>query len=207
MNQDSMLQDMSSKDIRKVIEVPGYHIRPQYDLKHFRKKMNESGDRVFDVVLPLTSMIDMFSMLVIFLLLNFSATGEAFFVNKDITLPNAKNALPIESLPLISIDKNSVSLDSEVVGSNPVTIDLRDQAMPELVASLKRLRGLIDQQEAAGVPVKKGINVQADELTDVIYIKRVMNVLISEGFGKINFVTREELSEKKSDAETAEEVL
>ena len=196
MRSDSMLHDMGSKDVRRVIEVPGYHIKPQYDLKYLRKRLNDSGDRVFDVVLPLTSMIDMFSMLVIFLLLNFSATGEAYFVNKDISLPKAKNALPIESLPLVSITKDSVTLDSEVVGSNPVTIDLKDQEMPQLVASLRRLSGLIQQQEAAGLPVKKGVNMQADENTDVIYIKRVMNVLISEGFGKINFVTREELSER-----------
>ena len=202
MNTDSLLQDMSSRNVRKVIEVPGYHIKPQYDLKQWRKKKNAAGDRVFDVVLPLTSMIDMFSMLVIFLLLNFSATGEAYFVNKEITLPKAMNALPIESLPLISITKDSVSLDSEVVGSNPVTINLQDQEMPQLVTSLRRLRGLIDQQEAAGIPVKKGVNLQADESTDVVYIKRVMNVLITEGFGKINFVTREELSEKPPEEET-----
>lgn len=186
---------------RRLIEVPGYHLAPKYDLKYLRRKMNDSGDRVFDVVLPLTSMIDMFSMLVIFLLLNFSATGEAFFVNKDITLPNAKNALPIESLPLVSITDTSVSLDSEVVGSNPVTIQLQDQEMPQLSAALRRLKGLITAQEQAGVPVKKGINLQADITTDVIYIKRVMNILITEGFTKVNFVTREDLEAASEDQE------
>lgn len=186
---------------RRLIEVPGYHLAPKYDLKYLRRKMNDSGDRVFDVVLPLTSMIDMFSMLVIFLLLNFSATGEAFFVNKDITLPNAKNALPIESLPLVSITDTSVSLDSEVVGSNPVTIQLQDQEMPQLSAALRRLKNLITAQEQAGVPVKKGINLQADISTDVIYIKRVMNILITEGFTKVNFVTREDLEAASEDQE------
>lgn len=188
---------------RRLIEVPGYHITPKYDLKYLRRKMNSTGDRVFDVVLPLTSMIDMFSMLVIFLLLNFSATGEAFFVNKDITLPNAKNALPIESLPLISITDTSVSLDSEVVGSNPLTIQLQDQEMPQLSAALKRLKSLMSAQEQAGLPVKKGVNLQADITTDVIYIKRVMNILITEGFSKVNFVTREDL---ESASDTEEEI-
>lgn len=187
---------------KRLIEVPGYHLAPKYDLKYLRRKMNATGDRDFDVVLPLTSMIDMFSMLVIFLLLNFSATGEAFFINKDITLPSAQNALPIESLPLVSISDTTVSLDSEVVGSNPLTIQLQDQEMPQLSAALKRLKSLIDAQEQAGIPVKKGINLQADINTDVIYIKRVMNILISEGFGKVNFVTREDL-EKTSDSETS----
>ncbi|MEO0335220.1 MAG: biopolymer transporter ExbD [Pseudomonadota bacterium] len=191
-----MSQEVQSS-IGRVVRIPGNHISPRYDLKALRKKRDQGGAREFDVVLPLTSMIDMFSMLVIFLLLNFSATGEAFFVNKNITLPNAKNALPIESLPLVSISQTQVSLDSEIVGSNPVTINLQDQEMPQLRASLARLKALIKNQEDAGIPVKKGINMQADENTDVVYIKRVMNILISEGFGKINFVTREELSKKK----------
>lgn len=182
-----------SSSTRRIIESPGYHVVPMYDLKGLRRRMEASSGRNYDVVLPLTSMIDMFSMLVIFLLLNFSATGEAFFINKNISLPKAKNATPIESLPLISITDKTVSLDSEVVGSNPVTIDLRDQEMPQLSQSLRRLKALIDNQEAAGIPVKRGVNLQADEGTDVIYIKRVMNILVTEGFGKINFVTREEL--------------
>ena len=180
-----------SSSTKRVIRPPGYHIEPKYDLKHFRKKMDESSERDYDVVLPLTSMIDMFSMLVIFLLLNFSATGEAYFVNKDIKLPEALNARPIESMPLISISKTSVSLDSEVVGSNPVIIGLNDRQMPALVASLTKLKALIKNQDDAGLPVKKGINLQADQNTDVVYIKRVMNILISTGFSSINFAVRE----------------
>ena len=175
---------------KRLIHPPGYHIEPKYDLKHFRKKMDDSSERDYDVVLPLTSMIDMFSMLVIFLLLNFSATGEAYFVNKDIKLPKADNARPIESMPLISITKTSVSLDSEAVGANPVVIGLADQQMPALVASLNRLKALMKNQEDAGLPVKKGINLQADENTDVVYIKRVMNILVTAGFSNINFAVR-----------------
>lgn len=189
-----MGQEVDSS-IGRVVRVPGNHITPRYDMHYLRRRMNAGGDRDFDVVLPLTSMIDMFSMLVIFLLLNFSATGEAYFVNKNIKLPNAANARPIESLPLISITESTVSLDSEIVGSNPVTINLEDQEMPELRSSLARLKSLIKNQKDAGVPVKEGVNLQADENTDVVYIKRVMNILVSEGFGQINFVTRESAPE------------
>lgn len=184
---------------KRLVHPPGYHIKPKHDLKHFRNKIDEASERNYDVVLPLTSMIDMFSMLVIFLLLNFSATGEAFFVNKDIKLPTAENAAAIESMPLISITKTSVSLDSEVVGSNPVEVNLKSNEMPALEASLKRLKTLISNQEAAGLPVKKGINLQADQNTDVVYIKRVMNILISAGFSNINFAVREDVKKQSSD--------
>ena len=39
--------------------------------------------------LQLTSMVDMFTLLVIFLLANFSASGEVIFMSKEIQLPTA----------------------------------------------------------------------------------------------------------------------
>lgn len=176
---------------KRLVTIPGYHIRPKYDLQHLREKLQGGEKRDFDVVLPLTSMIDMFSMLVIFLLLNFSATGEAYFINKEVKLPTAKHGQAMESRPLISITSKAVSLDADFVGLNPETVDVKDLEMPQLVASLRRLDKLIKNQEQAGVKSKKGINLQADIDTDVIYVKRVMNVLISEGFTNINFIVRE----------------
>ena len=176
---------------RRIIQTPGYHIKPKYDLEGFRKKMEDSDDRDFDVALPLTSMIDMFSMLVIFLLLNFSSTGEAFFVNKDIKLPEAAHARPIESLPLISITPKGIYLDSNNKDARPVSVDLEDYLMPAIVAELERIKTIQANFEEAGLTPKKEINLQADQTTPVKYIKRVMNVLISNGFTGINFAVRE----------------
>ena len=182
---------------RKVcVTFPGYHIEPKYDLKGLRKKINHSQGRDFDVVLPLTSMIDMFSMLVIFLLLNFSATGEAFFVNKNIKMPDASNARPLESLPLISITKSSVTLDADVLERDGEDISLRDPEMPGLVAALGRLKALQNNLRSGGLKPKTQINIQADQNTPVLYVKRVMTILINEGFTGINFAVREKLSSK-----------
>lgn len=179
----------------RTVKVPGYHVTPKYDLPFLRARVQNNDERDFDVVLPLASMIDMYSVLVMFLLTNFSATGEAYFVDKHLKLPVAHHARTLESLPLISISKDKVSLDSEVVGINPVVVDLKDMEMPLLENELKKIqkkRDEIKSIKAKDDPMKNGINLQAGENTDVIYIKRVMNVLISNGFQNINFVTRSE---------------
>lgn len=175
---------------KRLIENPGYHIKPKYDLKQLRKRVKGENERDYDVVLPLTSMIDMLSMLTIFLLMNFSATGEAFFINKDIRLPAAHHARPLESLPLITVSPNTVSLDSDVVGSNPTEITMDDD-IPQLRLALQKLKGLQKNLETAGIKPKTQINVQADLSTPVLYVKRVMNILISEGFTGINFAVRD----------------
>jgi len=176
---------------KRLVVNPGYHIRSKYDLAGFRQKMEKGGDRDYDLVLPLTSMIDMFSMLVIFLLLNFSATGEAYFVNKDIKLPEAANARPLESLPLITVTRKYVSIDAEEIKTNPGDFSMNSWNMEAFASSLRRLKSLQDNLRAAGLKPKTEVNIQSDKATPVLYVKRVMNVLISEGFTGINFAVKE----------------
>jgi len=175
----------------RLITTPGYHIRPKYDLHALRERLDKSKQKKPSFDLSLTAMIDMFSTLVVFLLLNFSSTGEAFFVSKNVKIPEAKHARPLESLPVISISKDGVSLDAQKVGDNPVSFTTSDWDMPGLSAALKNLRSLQIQFEKAGLETKVQINVQADQNVEVLHVKRVMNTLISEGFTGINFAVRE----------------
>ncbi len=175
----------------RLILPPGYHVKPKYDLTYLRHRREQHGKRSMDFGLSLTAMIDMFSTLVIFLLLNFSATGEAYFVSKNVVIPTAINARPLETAPLVSITKDSVMLDSHVVGSNPVNVTESDLEMPQLVEGLRKLKALQDNLKEAGIEQKAQINIQADENTPVVKIKRVMTILIQEGFTGINFAVRE----------------
>src|SRR5262249_289577 len=99
---------------RRTIEKPGYHIKPKYNLRGLREDGKGDGKghgTTFD--LPLTSMIDMFTILVIFLLMNFSATGEIFFIQKNVKLPEATHSKPLETAPLISISSRGVELQAQ----------------------------------------------------------------------------------------------
>ena len=72
------------KTAAKTIVMPGYHIKPKFDLPAMRHHVKGGHGKALPVVeLPLTSMIDMFTVLVIFLLMNFSSTGEIFFIQKN----------------------------------------------------------------------------------------------------------------------------
>ena len=173
----------------RIIQAPGYHMQPRYDMPRIRARLYKNKSKNTNVVLPLASMIDMFSVLVIFLILNFSATGEVFFVNKDIRLPEANHGSALEGLPLISIIGDRISLDAEIVGENPLSIEEEDFQLPKLQAALLRIRAM----EESLRPDKKWqgrINLQADQDTAVIYIKRVMNALVSAGWTNINFAVQ-----------------
>ena len=176
---------------RRLVESPGYHVKPKYDLIYLRERREKMRKTHLDFGLSLVAMIDMFSTLVVFLLLNFSAQGEAYFVSKNVIIPSAVHSRPLETAPLISITKDSVILDSHVVGSNPVNLTQEDLPMPELVQGLRRLKELQKNLKEAGIQQKSQINIQADENTPVLRIKRVMTILIQEGYTGINFAVRE----------------
>jgi len=171
---------------KKLIIKPGYHLRPKYDLHELRERRNTNHKANVVADLPLTSMIDMFTVLVIFLLMNFSATGEVFYIQKNLKIPQANYGKPLQSAPLITITASSVILETEKVGDNPIYLEEKDQNLPKLANALKQIR-IIEETIHPGQPFSGSVNIQADESTPLVYIKRVMQTCISEGWVGINF--------------------
>ena len=60
--------------------------------------------RIINADLLLTALIDAFSILVIFLLMSFSSTGEILFIGKDTELPKAKLGEILERNPVVKVE-------------------------------------------------------------------------------------------------------
>lgn len=173
----------------RLIEIPGYHIKPQYDLVHTRHLVDMRRHKGKSFHLNLAPMVDMFSVLVIYLIMNFSATGEVFFMSKDIVIPQASKGRPMESYPLVSIVREKVLFDAEDKGGGGglYAEDIHVGSMPELRRMLEKIKKL--EEEIGGPKNFKGqINIQADEKTSMNDVKKVMRVLIEEGWTGINFI-------------------
>jgi biopolymer transport protein ExbD len=65
--------------------------------------------------LMLTSMMDMFTIILIFLLFSFSETPETLRLNKDIELPHSTVQAGYQKTIEIVLSKNELSLDGEVM--------------------------------------------------------------------------------------------
>lgn len=187
---------------RRIIEAPGYRLHPQYDLHRLRRRRHGGGTKNANHELPLTSMIDMFSILCIFLLMNFSSTGEIFFISKDIKIPAANHSRPIDSNPLISITAKTVTLDAEKIGDRDFSAEDKTGDLEKLRARLQQIR-IFQETIHPGQPFKGNVNIQADENLSILHIKRVMNSLIAEGWTGINFAVR--LDAKAQEATSQEE--
>ncbi len=180
------------RPIKSKIEAPGNHIKPKYDLDGLRARKEAQKAAKSTPPLPLTSMIDMLSMLVIFLIMNFSEQGDVFFNQKDeVKLPRAENAAPLEGLPLISVLEDRVLLEMpDTVIGKKVSIEDNDL---ETLLRVRRVLRYVKQKHDAENPGKEfrgAVNIQADTGVESKKIKMVMNALITEQWLEINFAVR-----------------
>jgi len=139
--------------------------------------------------LMLTSLVDMFTIIVIFLLMNFSANGEVLYMSKDIKLPNAYHGAQLERAPVISVSPDAVTYDGRQVAA---TDDLQKGDLlnvPELEDALREERRRYETIHANDPdhPFRGLVNVQADRKIPFKVIKRVMFACNQSGFGNINF--------------------
>src|SRR5258708_1509827 len=96
-----------------LINKPGPRLGKEVPLKVVRRA--GQGKRSTYAELNLTSMVDMLTILVVFLLQTFSASGELLIVSKNIVLPEATNFKDLERAPVVGVSKDSVTLNGSPV--------------------------------------------------------------------------------------------
>jgi biopolymer transport protein ExbD len=156
--------------------------------KAFGKRFTR-GKRGVYAALTLTSLVDVMTIIVIFLLMNFSANGEVLYMSKDIRLPDAYHGAQLERAPVISVSPESVTFDGRLLLA---TADMaRGDALnvPELEDALRDEKRRYEEIHANDPdhPFRGLVNVQADRHIPFKVIKRVMFACNQSGFGNINF--------------------
>src|SRR5512140_1032103 len=148
------------------------------------------GRKATNADLNVVPMVDMMTMLVIFLLQQFSSTGEVMYMQKDIKLPDAQHGQLIEVAPVVAISSQQVVVTGVKVADIP---DLdRDPGYLNIPALEERLRDekkrweFIHKQD----PNTKWdgiVNIQADTKVPFRIVKRVMYSCGVAGYFNLNF--------------------
>jgi biopolymer transport protein ExbD len=146
---------------------------------HSKKK----AKKAMLLALSLTSMVDMFSLLVIFLLQTFSTSPEMLMVSKNVTLPVAQSGREIVDAPVLSITQDGIFLDQKLVGNVDQVLKNPDG----LMSRLKDLRELW-QKTHPNEKFKGEMNLQAHRDTPSTVVSQVMGMLPSQSYGSIQLV-------------------
>ena len=168
---------------------PGKRPAPRFALSRVLGGKLRQGRRSTTADLNVVPMVDMMTMLVIFLLQQFSATGEVLFMQKDIKLPDAQHGQMIEVAPVVAVSAAQVVVSGQKVAEvgeldrdpgaviGPLVEKLRDE---------KKRWDFIHQQD----PEKNWegqVNIQADRAVPFRIVKRVMFSAAQAGYFNVNF--------------------
>jgi biopolymer transport protein ExbD len=143
--------------------------------------------------LNVVPMVDMMTMLVIFLLQQFSSTGEVLYMQKDIKLPNAQHGQTIDVAPVVAISANEIA----VTGVKVATIEDLDResgylnipGLEERLRDEKKKWDFIHQQDPDKGSWDGAVNIQADYGVPFRIVKRVMFSCGVAGYFNVNLAT------------------
>ncbi|MGI9549091.1 MAG: ExbD/TolR family protein [Bdellovibrionales bacterium] len=145
------------------------------NLKGGQKKRKKIGE-----TLMLTSLIDAFSILVVYLLMFFSNTGEMTYVNSEINLPKATTIERLDRYSIIQIKKEGYFVEDENIPEDklvPFLLSLKQKLAKNLHGDNKEL---------------ETITIQADKSIKYEQLSSVIQACSHVGFSEIKFAVLSE---------------
>lgn len=145
-----------------------------------RKRKRNWGKKAAVFALMLTSMVDMFSMLVVFLLQTFSSSPE-ILINKGLTPPDSVTASEVREAPVLALAKDgNLYLDQKLVGKQKVLAKNPEKLMKQLNAIKNSWA-----KSHSGLPFPGEINLQADKEIPSTMVSNIMGILTTGEYSTI----------------------
>ncbi|MDZ7346119.1 MAG: biopolymer transporter ExbD [candidate division KSB1 bacterium] len=143
--------------------------------------------------LQLTSMIDMFTILLVFLLKSFSAEGQMVTLTRDLRLPESSSQQAPRVLSVIAVTQEWILLDGRpVIRLNQIT-----PQSPLVIAPLReqllRLRSISEgiASLSADLGFRGSISIQADRDLPCEILKRIMVTAGQVGYANLHLTVLE----------------
>ena len=136
--------------------------------------------------LNLTSLMDVFTILVFFLLFNTGAS-EVVESPKQIKLPNSiVEAKPRANTVVIMISHDLVMVQGEAVASTAELLNAKSDLIAPITARLSSLERSIIGSSTQAVAASREVTILADKSIPFSVLKKVMSTCTDSGYGKIS---------------------
>jgi|SRR5690554_2708617 len=143
--------------------------------------------------LMLTSLLDMFTIILIFLIVNFQAEDHNFELNDQIELPTSTSRSPFKPSTGVTITGDKILVGKEVILQfDPDGLPqsyFEDGKIPELVARLETDFAAVSKEQERDPEVEAIVLVQADKDLDYDTLYLVLRSASVAGFSKYRMAT------------------
>ncbi len=187
---------------------------PGQKFRHSKILSRKEGKRGVVVTLSLTAMVDMFTVLVIFLLQNYNTTGEVLYIPKEVSLPKAEKVKDLKPAVVVTISNMQILVDKDQVATfkqvkeqqdwliAPLELKVRQAIAAAKVKFESKLPNRIQNVMKGGqsnlkdlpaeLPEWNKVTIQSDRGIDFMTIKKVLFTVTEAGAGEINFAVLKE---------------
>ena len=179
------------------IYVPGKRNR------HGRKANGAKRNVV--AALQLTAMVDMFTVLVVFLLQNYASTNQILPIVEQIDLPQASSVKELKPSLVVALSTKDLSFNEKKIISFQEVQQMSDlsilplmEVVQKAIAGIKKDKKMDeDQRKGDEVAPYYRVTLQVDKEIDFLSVKKVLYTLTEAGVKKVNFAVVKVKSEDK----------
>jgi len=163
-------------------------------VKNSRRIKRMSRNRVTVPKMNLTSLMDVFTILVFFLLVN-SATNEILETPKQIVLPASFVEEKPRETVVIFISANDVTVQGEAVIQTSEILVSPTQRIDPIATRLNELSASVIGISTRTVAQSQEVTILADRMIPFSVIKRVMSTCTGEGYSQISLAVLQKAPE------------
>jgi len=154
-------------------------------MRNSRRIKRMSRNRMKITKMNLTSLMDVFTILVFFLLVN-SGSVEVLDAPKEVQLPESKvEAKPRETV-VIFVSPEEVLVQGQQAASVGEILAAQEGATDRITARLAELRDNVVGPATLAVAGSLEVTILADKSVPFIVIKRIMSTCTSEGYENVS---------------------
>ena len=154
-------------------------------MRNSRRIKRMSRNRIKLTKMNLTSLMDVFTILVFFLLVN-SGSVEVLDAPKEVTLPESRvESKPRETVVIfvskdeVLVQGKSVALVADILGGEPST-------MNEIATRLADLKNNVIGTNTKIIAATQEVTILADKSVPFIVIKQIMSTCTREGYENVS---------------------
>ena len=147
------------------------------------KRMSRNRQKI--TKMNLTSLMDVFTILVFFLLVN-SGSVELVEAPKDVKLPESREESKPRETVIILISPEDVLVQGKIVARVTDILEGNDDSMGPLAARLANLKESVIGPNTLAVADSQEVTILADKSVPFVVVRRVMSVCTGEGYENVS---------------------
>lgn len=156
--------------------------------KHHKRKRSALG-------LNLVSLMDIFTILVFFLLVN-SSDGEVLPSQKSVVLPESVSEEQPRQTVVVMINPDNVLLHGKVIAPVSAVMNAEGMTFAPLKSALVDELARAKQKRSSGKPVKVEATIMGDKTIPYSLLKKVMATCTEAGFHRVSLAVMQKMPEE-----------